>query len=125
MLQRALEQDAVIVSALGYGLTGGDDGQVGLMVGVQESLLRHPRSLHVFAEMRETAQKELVVVGVSVPTLRDSSESPSVRLANEGRKLGVLKVLGDDLDFELAGLEDSPCSSVRLPAHNVTEFQVG
>jgi len=93
--------------------------EIGFMIRVRCLFLRNPRSLHFLAQVRETAQKERVVVTVSVSSLSYPAESPPVRLADKGREFRVLEIGGNHADFKLSRLQHAPRSSVRHPSNDI------
>ena len=53
------------------------------------------------------------------------NKNGAAHLADEGGEFGVLEVLGEDADFEIARLEDAPGTAVGGPSHDVRELGIG
>ena len=78
------------------------------MVRISGCLLCNTWAFHLFAQVGKSAQKMRMVVRVAVSTCRETTETPTVRLANEAGELGVFKVCGDHPGFEFTGFEHLP-----------------
>ena len=95
--------------------------ELGFRAWVERRLLGGVGTLHHLREMGKTTKEEFVVVRVTIRSLRDTTESPTIRLTNEGREFTVLEVGRDDLDFELTRLPNTPRSSVWHPGNDMAQ----
>jgi len=82
-LDDAWQQDGFIFGLVGNGAHLGDFVEVRFVLSISRSLFSHTRTLHLFAEVWETPQKEFMIVGIAITPLRDTTESPSICLSNE------------------------------------------
>lgn len=80
VLNRAVQQDGIIVGPLGHRVQSGDFVQIRLLVGIRGFLLVDSRALHVLAEVGKASEELGVVVGVPVTSLSNAAEAPSIGL---------------------------------------------
>jgi hypothetical protein len=66
-----------------------------------------------------------VIIRITIISLGETTESPSIRLTNEGGELGMFKVFREDVAFELTGFEDAPRAAVGCPGYDVVQFGIG
>jgi hypothetical protein len=100
-----VQQNGIIVCLLRYRVFFADLVKVGFMFRISSLFLGDTRVLHHLAKMRESSEEHLMVEGVTITSLSDSTETPAIGLANERGKLGVLKVGRDHTNFKLARLQ--------------------
>ena len=80
---------------------------------------------HLHAETKIVSLEELMVVGSSLGSASDTREAPSVELASERSKLGVLKVDRQDFHSKLLFLVNDESPAVREPSDDVGVFLRG
>lgn len=73
---------------------------------------------HLHAEAGVAFLEELVVIRTSFRAACDSSESPSVQLAGEARKLRMLEIFWHDLRSKLFFLINNEPLAMRKPCYN-------
>lgn len=71
----------------------GDLVEIWLVIRVSRLFLINSRTLHVLTQVRQSSEKEFMVIPIPVGPLRDATETPSIGLADKRRKLGVLEKL--------------------------------
>jgi hypothetical protein len=85
------------------------------MLGLVGQLGARDGALHELDQVRHSSQEEFMVVRVAVGTLgAHSLASPTVRLANEARELGMIKIRGDHFHLEFTGLVNLPRASMGM-----------
>ena len=74
---------------------------------------------HLHTEAKVVLLEKLVVVGSRFGATCDTSKAPSVQLASEGSKLGLLEVFGQDFSGKLLFLVDDEGLAVRQPSDDI------
>ena len=88
-------------------------------------LFTHRRPPHLLTQMGKTSQEEFMVVRIPILPPGNPPKSPSIRLSDEGRKLGVLEVGRDHPNFEFTGFENPPGPTVGHPGDDIREVGSG
>ena len=68
--------------------------EVGFVIRIQRHLLGHSGTFHALAQVRQTSQKERMIIGVAIGTLGDTTKAPTIGLTDKRTELCVLKKLG-------------------------------
>ena len=92
-LKSAVQENAVVIGLLGDGVLLRNLVEVRLVLRISLLLLVDGRALHGLAQVRKSTKELLMVVGVAVLSGGDTTETPSVGLADKGTELGVLEEL--------------------------------